>query len=88
MFRSDRSFVKTLFTESGKDTTILLIKYCDIPQDLENILIDIYAEGLELKEIAYNISVDERTVKRYHARALELAEKSLMSKIKLSLLSH
>ena len=84
MFRNDRTFIKGLLTESSAETVAGLIKYFNLPILLERTLTELYVEGLEIKEIAYNHTIDERTVKRYHAKALDLAE----ARIKMSLKSH
>lgn len=67
MFKTDRTFIKGLLTESSKETVSSLIKYFDLPILLERTLTELYVEGLCIKEIA-----DERTIKRYHTKALDL----------------
>lgn len=74
MFREDRRFIKGLLTESSKGTVASLIKSFDLPPVLHNILFAIYVEGLEIKQIAYNLQIDDRTVKARHAKALDAAE--------------
>lgn len=52
MFKTDRTFIKGLLTESSKETVSSLIKYFDLPILLERTLTELYVEGLCIKEIA------------------------------------
>ena len=85
MWKIDRTFIKELLTESSKDTVRSLIKYFDLPELLERTLTKIYVDGLKIKEVSYNHNVDERTIKRYHSKALDIAEATVKAKIKMSL---
>ena len=85
MFKTDRTFIKGLLTESSKETVSSLIKYFDLPILLERTLTELYVEGLCIKEIAYKYNVDERTIKRYHTKALDLTEANVKARIKMSL---
>lgn len=78
MFKTDRTFIKGLLTESSKETVSSLIKYFDLPILLERTLTELYVEGLCIKKIAYKYNVDERTIKRYHTKALDLAEANVL----------
>lgn len=44
MWKTDRTFIKELLTESSKDTVRSLIKYFDLPELLERTLTEIYIE--------------------------------------------
>ena len=78
MWKIDRTFIKELLTESSKDTVRSLIKYFDLPELLERTLTEIYVDGLKIKEVSYNHNVDERTIKRYHSKALDIAKATVI----------
>lgn len=79
-----REFIKELLTDCSSDTAKALIINFDLPKLLERTLIDIYVEGLEIKEIAYKYTIDDRTVKRHHAKALDLAAYVTISRLRMS----
>ena len=85
MFRNERRFIKELLTESDKETVQSLIDSFRLPLLLKDTLIDIYVNGLEIKQIAYNKNVDDRSIKRYHAKALDLCEERVKARLLMSL---
>lgn len=74
MFRNEKCFIESLLVESNIDTKRNFIKRFNLPLLLERTLTEYYVDGLKIKQIAYNHSVDERTVKSWKATALEKAE--------------
>ena len=85
MFRNERKFIKELLTESDKETIKALIASFKLPLLLSKTLTELYVDGLEIKQIAYNNNVDDRTIKRYHAKALDLCEERAKAKLLMSL---
>lgn len=85
MFRNERKFIKELLTESDKETTKSLIDSFKLPVLLSRTLIEMYVDGLKIKQIAYNRNVDERTIKRDHAKALDMCEERAKIKLLMSL---
>lgn len=85
MFRNERKFIKELLTESDKDTVTRLIDSFKLPVLLRRTLIEMYVDDLEIKQIAFNRNVDERTVKRQHAKALDLCEERAKARLLMSL---
>lgn len=74
MFRNEGSFVEGLLVEANTDTKKNFIQHFNLPLLLERTLTEYYVDNLEIKQIAYNHRVDERTVKRWKKAALETAE--------------
>lgn len=74
MFKNERSFIVSLLEECNNETKQNFIKYFNLPILLERTLLEYYVDGLEIKQIAHNRSVDERTVKRWKKAALDIAE--------------
>lgn len=85
MFRNERKFIKELLTESDKDTVTRLIDSFKLPVLLRRTLIEMYVDGLEIKQIAFDRNVDERTIKRQHAKALDLCEERVKARLLMSL---
>lgn len=85
MFRNERKFIKELLTESDKDTVTQLIDSFKLPVLLRRTLIEMYVDGLEIKQIAFDRNVDERTIKRQHAKALDLCEERAKARLLMSL---
>lgn len=85
MFRNERKFIKELLTESDKDTVTRLIDSFKLPLLLRRTLIEMYVDGLEIKQIAFNRNVDDRTIKRQHAKALDLCEERAKARLLMSL---
>lgn len=85
MFRNERKFIKELLTESDKDTVIRLIDSFKLPLLLRRTLIEMYVDGLEIKQIAFDRCVDDRTIKRQHAKALDLCEERAKARLLMSL---
>lgn len=85
MFRNERKFIKELLTESDKDTVTRLIDSFKLPVLLRRTLIEMYVDGLEIKQIAFDRNVDERTIKRQHAKALDLCEERAKARLLMSL---
>lgn len=85
MFRNERKFIKELLTESDKDTVTRLIDSFKLPVLLRRTLIEMYVDDLEIKQIAFDRNVDERTVKRQHAKALDLCEERAKARLLMSL---
>lgn len=74
MFKEARNFVESLLSEANTSTIKNAIRVFNLPLLLERTLTEIYVEGLEIKQIAYRHSVDERTVKRWKKAAIDTAE--------------
>jgi DNA-directed RNA polymerase specialized sigma24 family protein len=74
MFKNEKRFILRLLTEGSEETRRALINYCNLPKVLKRTLIEYYVVGLEIKEIADDHSVDDRTVKRWKQEAIEVAE--------------
>lgn len=85
MFRNERKFIKELLTESDKETIKSLIDSFKLPVLLNKTLIEMYVDGLEIKQIAYERNVDDRTIKRQHAKALDLCEERAKARLLMSL---
>ena len=85
MFRNERKFIKELLTESDKDTVTRLIDSFKLPVLLRRTLIEMYVDGLEIKQVAFDRNVDERTIKRQHAKALDLCEERAKARLLMSL---
>lgn len=85
MFRNERKFIKELLTESDEETTRSLIDSFKLPVLLNKTLIEMYVDGLEIKQIAYERNVDDRTIKRQHAKALDLCEERAKNRLLMSL---
>ena len=74
MLKEARNFVESLLSEANTSTIKNAIRVFNLPLLLERTLTEIYVEGLEIKQIAYRYSVDERTVKRWKKAAIDTAE--------------
>lgn len=74
MFRNERSFIESLLVEGNTNTKKNFIQHFNLPLLLERTLTEYYVDDLEIKQIAYNHGVDDRTVKRWKKAALETAE--------------
>ena len=74
MLKEARNFVEGLLEEANATTIKNAIRVFNLPVLLERTLTEIYIDGLEIKQIAGNHHVDERTVKRWKKAAIDTAE--------------